>query len=259
MVLAQDLVDPTSPLGAVVRVLPSERGTLVASALRGGTVRALSLDFRVTQDAQHLRSAIASGLGFPDHYGWNWDALADIFFEIGESGVETVLLIVEDSVTMLTDQPADREIFLSLLSNLLDERRATDSGLLVLVRLVDLAESDSEFGGVSISLGIQLDVPPTSEPPVLLEARGRVPHRYGFTRHLADLATPSGEVNSFLRETMQVLEDDGINTEWVQQNHASVRAYLSIHPGARTPSVAFDPDVVAALSGLGATIDIDVL
>lgn len=259
MTLAHDLADPVAALGAVVRVLPADRPELIASALRKESVRTLALDFVVTKDAQDLRSAIASGLGFPDHYGWNWDALADIFYEIRESGVETVMLVVEDAVTLLADQPADRDIFLSLLSDLLDQRRGTDPSLPVLVRLVDLAESDSEFGGVSISLSLVVDEPLESEPEVLVDARRRDARHYGCSLHLADIEKPSGDVNSFLRAQLEKLDTNGINSEWVLQNRARVRAYLSIHPGVRTPSVAFEPDVVAGLTSLGATIDIDVL
>lgn len=260
--VARDLMDPDAHLGAVVRVRPDDRPALLAAALSSDAVRALAVDFAATQDASALRTAIASGLDYPDHYAGNWDALTDIFYEIQEDQqIEVVLLLIEDALHILRDHPEERELFHRIVADLLTERQAAREGAPVLLRVLDLASEESDVGAISVSVSLYFGSYPDPEPSVLAGARGRSPRvaGYHFARHVHDVAAPSKEINDFLNEQLHTLESAGVTAEWVAERGGRSRAYVSIHSGVRIPALELDADATAGLARLGASLLVDVL
>lgn len=75
-------------------------------------------------------------LGLPDHYGWNWDSLADGFYECGQNGVDAIILFAQGSDFLAGWDFMDSGALLRLLRELLEGLRRGDGELSPLVRLI---------------------------------------------------------------------------------------------------------------------------
>ncbi|MDZ4684719.1 MAG: barstar family protein [Planctomycetaceae bacterium] len=87
-----------------------------------GDARAVFVSHRIHKKRE-LFGSLKRQLGFPDHFGWNWDALNDCLHEIVEP-----IAIIHDGLPF-GEQSQSRRIYLELLRGLVE----SDSSLWTIV------------------------------------------------------------------------------------------------------------------------------
>jgi RNAse (barnase) inhibitor barstar len=111
------MIDPASMMKAKERLwLASGGGAALQAKVAAANVGAVDLlDGAQARDKSSLMTAIARVLRFPDHFGHNWDALADCLDELHWRD-QPMVLIIDHGDELLADAPGGEiDTFLSVL------------------------------------------------------------------------------------------------------------------------------------------------
>ncbi len=91
--------------------------SLTRAAPPGGAAR---VDGGACRTRRQLFAEWARALDFPEHFGHNWDAFADVLGDLVDRGA--VVVAVDDAGQLLADEPPDQ---LRMLLEIVEARRLT--------------------------------------------------------------------------------------------------------------------------------------
>ena len=90
---------------------------LLAKAKALPDTRVLALNGATLPDGPALFRALSAGLGFPDYFGSNWDALDECLHDLEWLTDGAVLLVVRHAQRLLDVEPKGLETFLAILAS----------------------------------------------------------------------------------------------------------------------------------------------
>jgi len=88
---------------------------MLADAVRKCGLKLIRIDLKGVHDKAGLLDAVANGLGFPDWFGGNWDALEDCLTDLSWNQARGYVVVLEHSADFIKRASADfataREVF----------------------------------------------------------------------------------------------------------------------------------------------------
>jgi hypothetical protein len=92
------------------------------------------LDGHKIVDRASLLQQFASAMQFPEHFGNNWDALADCLTDLDEDGIDRYIIFIDRLDNFAPAEPQQWTTFIDICKSIVKYWQDTDTPMYILIR-----------------------------------------------------------------------------------------------------------------------------